>query len=255
MAQRLYMLLLYDCLNDDDEDTRLEAAAIVPDALKIAGMGRGTESAMPLLSSYKIAKAMTCLLPESVALAVDCMERITGTNITIVSAREIKGSTSAEDQFRECCALKTSGKLFQVEKQNLYRDDVRETEFWSNVLGKMRLRDTTCLDWLRQWVETGLRAIRSELVVFRREENAPHWPDWMLKDEFGLLFHRIMNAAHAVCSGDSFLKAGQELLDLGLPWDLEQKLSVTLDRCVQGRLSKHHKRLHGVMEALSLDFS
>jgi hypothetical protein len=156
-------MLVYDSLNDDDEDIRTIAADV---AAIIVSSHRGEDAAstprssrhVPLVSSQRLIAFMMenhSRLPDFVEEAIN---RITGGTSQILSSSQLTAAATNQNA------------LFAVEKQNLFIDLVREAELWSQALRIVPLEAILCSSSLREkvreltkWARMGLDLILEKL--------------------------------------------------------------------------------------------
>ncbi|KAK4502728.1 hypothetical protein PRZ48_006154 [Zasmidium cellare] len=141
---------VYDLLNDDDEDTRLRAAAVTKGILS-AGTGDKVLEMEPITASRKLLAFSMNRWPSSWILAHAAFQR----------AFDI--SDSPPRSVHEQLAALSHGDtaLFVEEKQNLYIDEASEVRVWSKVL--QNLSDVAIsrelLDKLGSWTLEGLQTL------------------------------------------------------------------------------------------------
>lgn len=126
--------LVFDLLNDDDDDIRLSAASL---AQKILG---SEILLLPLTAAEKLALSLPRYFPASTALLQTAVARITGGVPAVQSWTE---------------ATKRDTILFQREKQNLWVDAVGVVEIWGVVAELVLARGfgQEEIEGLRGWLE------------------------------------------------------------------------------------------------------
>jgi hypothetical protein len=204
-------LLLYDCLNDDDEEIRDEAAPVVSQALLGYGLDVHPNHMMPTLAKSKLASIICRRFFRSKRLCDESIRRITG-----FSFGEKGVGISAKQIFQEVREENTA--LFMVEKQNLYISDVREAAIWSKIAKKLSPDAISAnrANFLSNW------ALEALSLLDATAQSEPDGPlGWCSKSEvfnFGM---------QVVC-----------IVDVVLYWSLaNSSLEVSRERLVQELLS------------------
>ena len=129
--------VLYDFLNDDDEDIRDAASRIGKDILHVSPM-------IPLVASELLAKQMG---------------EVYGIQMLDLAIGKLVGRGGVQEILDE--TVKNKGVLFVKEKQNLYVDEVREVELWKGVIENVLLKG------VREGKIEGHRAEGSMSVLLR----------------------------------------------------------------------------------------
>jgi hypothetical protein len=206
-------IILYDLLNDDDDEIR-DAAAIATTRLLLAQPVKSivnkiptmpivkksvvinpprdpslvVKPAVPILTAYRLAKFLATHFNDSPFLIAEALRRLTG-------ARSITSlfSTPFADTLAE--ERKEDNTLFSIEKRNLFKDDTLDTALWSRVL---RLLDATAVpagyvEELKKWVLDGL----TELAETARSEDDGAL-GWTSKAEVFTLGMRVICAAEVL---------------------------------------------------------
>jgi hypothetical protein len=227
-------IILYDLLNDDDDEIR-DAAAIATTRLLLAQPVKSiikkiptipivrksvvinlphdpslvVKPAVPILTAYRLAKFLSTHFNGSPFLIAEALRRLTG-------ARSIASlfSTPFADTLAE--ERKEDNTLFSIEKRNLFKDDTLDTALWSRVL---RLLDATAvparyIEELKKWVLDGLTALAE---TARSEGDGAL--GWTSKAEVFTLGMRVICAAEVLLEWDgvdagSVKKALRELADV-----------------------------------------
>lgn len=195
-----FLLALYQTLIDDDEEVR-EMGAIT--AAQV--MTSGSAPAQPLVP-VDAADALLSWLSTNFGQTnefkayVAC--RLVGDPlITIdIGVQELQSWSSPDTQFAE--ALQVDESLFAVEEQNLFIDEVRETDRWAAVFrdlpwdfdelevdGKMQrvLIMDSSLSELRKWTEGALRILAEQTA---KHDDGPL--GWASNPAAFALCHRVL---------------------------------------------------------------
>ncbi|KAF2277988.1 uncharacterized protein EI97DRAFT_415834 [Westerdykella ornata] len=207
-------LVLYDMLNDDDDDIRDEAAKVANRMLRTQGHGAELPDAVPIITTQRLGRFLSKRYRDSEDLCKAALLRLTG---TACSAALFKGSfaeTLAE-------ARQEDTALFVQEKQNLYKDDVEDAYFWAHTLrsvsqGVFKFHASPLTDWVLE----GLAALTETALA---EVDGPL--GWTTKAEVFTLGIRVICAADVALHWESVdawkvRKALREFVDVGLHKDL-----------------------------------
>lgn len=145
-------LLVYDLLNDDDEEIRSISSST---ASAILSSNSGVfKDVVPLLASQRLITHLLNTYSQLLELSGEAMSRMTG-------AKAVAGvlEPSAMTTFAAVTAENTA--LFMVEKQNLFIDHVREAILWSQLLKQLpkdSIKAPECRA-LCVWVKKGLQLL------------------------------------------------------------------------------------------------
>ncbi|OOF99394.1 hypothetical protein ASPCADRAFT_393269 [Aspergillus carbonarius ITEM 5010] len=192
-------LVLYDMLNDDDEELRDLAASTASWVLSCSSVS--PEKAVdlsPLNASELLSKFITenytnsrLLCQRTTAYIVDQEPRLS------ISTPKYASIPSRLSDLR-----KESTILFEEEKQNLFIDEVREVDVWSARLRQLSEAsyDEPSLDALFNWTSTGLSYFGD---IFAKETEKDGLLGWASKPETFTLGVRLFGMAGAVVSKDS----------------------------------------------------
>lgn len=190
-------LVLYDMLNDDDDEIRDVAASAASWVLSRSSVSPDADVALaPLNASALLADFIIDNYSDSALLGQRVLRYLTGQEPRI-SGSEHSHLVAVSDQIAE--HRQESTVLFVEEKQNLYIDDVREVEVWSRALLRLTPSAYTklSLDETSAWAFDGLRYLCS-LVDSEKE------PDgllgWVSKPEIFTLGLRVIVISSALGS-------------------------------------------------------
>lgn len=182
-------LVLYDALNDDDDEIRDLAALTATNLFTAQGFLLGTTSAVPVLTSHRLAAFLIYSFPLSKHLGKSALCRLLGTSdLTLTFSahgfQDVFASTRQEDMA-----------LFVQEKQNLFRDESTEVLLWSRVLKKLGSGAVTkdLIDGLESWVLEGL-AVLTETA--KKETDGAL--GWSSKPEVFVLGLRVIYGARVL---------------------------------------------------------
>lgn len=191
-------LVLYDLLNDDDDEIRDVAASAASWVLSRSTVSPDADVALaPLNASALLADFIIDNYSDSTLLGHRVVRYLTGQEPRISGSDERNHLVAVSDQIAE--HRQESTVLFVEEKQNLFIDDVREVEVWSRAL--LRLTPSAYaklpLDETSAWVFDGLTYLCS-LVGSEKE------PDgllgWVSKPEIFTLGLRVIVISSALGS-------------------------------------------------------
>lgn len=215
-------------LNDDDEELREMAADIASKCFSVEIL----TPRLPLATTVWMASFLSRTFPKSQGLFEGALVRFMG------NRRDKRLFNPVSDHL--AALQKESTILFVEEKQNLYIDDVRETEIWSSVLAKLDYSNFTTE--LRQefssWVSEGLVAICDEL----RKGQAKGLLGWMSRPDSFALSMRLIHGAKVV-----LLTNGLGCSDLALSV-IRRTLQEFLDICGDSEI--YEPWITGVKSAL-----
>lgn len=173
-------LVLYDILNDDDEESR-DAAARATTALLNAHSPPATPC-VPILTSHRLANFLTTHFSTSQDLCREALRRLTATPLRT----PLFTVPFAEALARE---RKEDTTLFAQEKQNLFFDPSLDALFWSRVLSRCA-PSATLATRLGAWVAEALT-----LLIETSEKKGGGALGWTSKTEVGTLGMRVFCAA------------------------------------------------------------
>ncbi|KAJ5835407.1 Armadillo-like helical [Penicillium robsamsonii] len=217
-------LVLYDMLNDDDDEIRDVAASAASWVLSHSSVSPDADVTLaPLNASALLADFIIDNYSDSALLGQRVLRYLTGQEPRISGSDECRHLVDVSDQIAEY--RQESTVLFVEEKQNLFIDDAREVEVWSRAL--LRLTRSTytqlSLNETSAWAYGGLTHLCS-LVGSEKE------PDgllgWVSKPEIFNLGLRIIVISSALSSQvfqaeslglqpNAFRKSLEFLLDAG----------------------------------------
>ncbi|KAI3140371.1 hypothetical protein CBS147326_2072 [Penicillium roqueforti] len=191
-------LVLYDMLNDDDDEIRDVAASSASWILSHSSVSPDADVALaPLNASALLADFIIDNYSDSARLGQRVLRYLTGQEPRISGSDERNHPVAVSDQITEY--RQESTVLFVEEKQNLFIDDVREVDIWSRAL--LRLTPSAyaklSLDEISAWTFEGLNYLCS-LVGDEKE------PDgllgWVSKPEIFTLGLRVIIISSALAS-------------------------------------------------------
>jgi hypothetical protein len=180
--------LLYDCLKDDDKEIRDLSAEIAAKIFRLweprtESFGIATSSVV----SIKLAKLITMVPDISMVSRKIAIQRMTGSTVKM---KELSPTFATTFQ----AALAESTALFAVEKQNLYADEVHESNIWAKVLKKLPYKRNH-VNMLERWTYDGLQ------LLIRTTQSRPDGAlGWGSKPEVFILAIRMINAADVLLS-------------------------------------------------------
>jgi hypothetical protein len=192
-------LILYDMLNDDDEELRDIAAAVASWILSYSSVSPekavvlGALPASDLLADFLASNYST-----SPFLFRETVERLLSEDTQRWNSRSKKELVPLSTRLSEY--RKESTVLFEVERQNLFIDDVREIDVWSTVLLRLEQGsyDQGLVKCLYKWVSEGL----GHLVDITAAGDTDDLLGWTSKPEVYTLGVQIFGIAALFVSGD-----------------------------------------------------
>ncbi|KAF2015270.1 HEAT repeat protein-like protein [Aaosphaeria arxii CBS 175.79] len=186
-------LVLYDLLNDDDDEVRDVAALTTSRLLASRGLQRHAQPAVPIIAAQRLATFLSSSYAGSNILCKEGLRRLTNSpssgHLFKVAFTDILTDERKEDDA-----------LFAQEKQNLFKDDTAEVATWTRVLKSLSSPATASLVVkLRLWVVNALHVL---------EETANGEVDgalgWLSKPEVFVLVLRVICAAEVALKWDRF---------------------------------------------------
>ncbi|KAI9043885.1 THADA/TRM732 family protein [Aspergillus affinis] len=193
-------LILYDMLNDDDEELRDLAALTASWVLSYSSVASFKAVTLsPFNASQLLSEFVVDNYAGSPLLCNRVIRYITGQESRIGGSTQRKRQTPVSDLISEY--MKESTTLFEEEKQNLFIDEVREVNRWSGQLLKLaagsyddRLTRSVC-----QWVSDGLSYL-IELAVNGSGPGKDGFLGWTTKPETFTLGVRLIELAGVMAS-------------------------------------------------------
>ncbi|KAL5335459.1 putative death-receptor fusion protein-domain-containing protein [Aspergillus crustosus] len=227
-------LILYDLLNDDDEELRDIAASTASYILSYSPVSpKKAVTLSPLNASELFATFIAQSYASSQVLFTRSTRYILGLEPRIGDSSSERKLLSVSDTIAEL--RKESTILFEEEKQNLFIEVIREVDVWAAVLTHLSkdAYDGQLLKEVYDWVSDGLSCFSDILASDDGEDGLV---GWMSKPEAYTLGVRVVSLAGVLTSKE--VKA-LNLLD-GEQSVLQDKLQVLLER---GRTRLFHADL------------
>ena len=190
-------LILYELLNDDDEDVRevaASAASIILDSEQI--VPRSHLKLSPLAASENLAVFLATEFRSEPEFPIAVLVRTwfpSSVNVKRGNFKWVIEYFSIKVLLQDL--RRDSTTLFEEEKQNLYVDDIRELQIWSNILKSTERPETGFLNSLGDWVSVALRDLRDHLND-KVEFEGP--PGLTFQAEILILFVRVIELAGVV---------------------------------------------------------
>lgn len=203
-------LVLYDMLNDDDEELREIAATSASWALSYSSVSPTSALALgPLNASELLATFITEHYSDSVYFARRVIRYLTGQESRISGSDNQSSLVPVSVLMAQHCQESTV--LFVEEKQNLFIDEVREVDVWSRVLLQLKRNayPETLIRQISSWTSEGLDHL---LVLLNQDSGSDGLLGWTSKPESFTLGVRVISIAASLAS-ESFNVP--EALDVG----------------------------------------
>ncbi|KAJ5489742.1 hypothetical protein N7539_004632 [Penicillium diatomitis] len=235
-------LVLYDLLNDDDEELRDIAASTASRIFSGSSISPSAALALgPLNASETLSHFITDHYSDSMYLARRVLEYLTGQEPHISGSDMQHRLTSVSvlmAQYRQ-----ESHVLFVEEKQNLFIDEVREVDLWCPVLLQLKRNayPHTQTRHVATWASEGLEYL---IEVIKHDNEMDGLLGWTSKPEAFALIVRVISIASALSSNDF---RAPKALD-AFPVILQQQLQSLLD--VGRNVSLHENLLCRIQGAL-----
>lgn len=235
-------LILYDMLNDDDEELRDLAASTASWVLSCSSVSPAKSiSLSPLNASRLLSEFVAVNYGDSQLLNTRVLRYVLGQETRLGSAVSRTKLTSVADLAAEL--KKESTVLFEEEKQNLFIDEVREIDIWTGVLSTLTKDAYTegSIKDLCGWVSEGLECLAKATAEASGHDGLI---GWVSKPEMYTLGMRVISLAGVFVSRDFAAAAYIS----GEKDALKEKLQLLL---AQGRqASVHEDWLLRIEEAL-----
>ncbi|KAK0389439.1 hypothetical protein NLU13_3014 [Sarocladium strictum] len=178
------LLALYDALNDDDEDVRDVASHA---AHPILG-----QLLVPLEAATRLTEWLAVSFPNDTTFRTAVLSRIAGDERT----KSVTSSERAPASVQLANALRFDDALFAVEEQNLFIDEVRESERWVAVYDRFTWSHESAHhdhEALVQWLDEGLTEMQR---LIRKESDGPL--GWASRPDVFAISSRILLGSVAV---------------------------------------------------------
>jgi hypothetical protein len=184
-------LVLYDLLNDDDDEIRDVAAVASTKLLHAQTFDASKERTVPILTTHRLAHFFAARFQKSPYLAAEALSRLADLAVPFENV--------LQDARREDTAL------FATEKQNLYKDESLDAVLWGRVLSRIDLSVDKRLV-LKAWVVDALGVLTQTA-----EKEVDGALGWSSKSEVFTLGIRVFCAAEVVLDGEVMLALGRFL--------------------------------------------
>lgn len=191
-------LVLYDMLNDDDEELRDIAASSASWVLSYSSVSPTSALALgPLNASELLATFVTDHYSDSVYFARRVIRYLTGQESRISGSDNQSSLVPVSVLMVQHCQESTV--LFVEEKQNLFIDEVREVDIWSRVLLQLKRNayPETLIRQTSSWVSEGLD---HHLVLVNQDSGSDGLLGWTSKPESFALGVRVISIASSLAS-------------------------------------------------------
>lgn len=247
--QEQLALALYDALNDDDSDLREMAAQAVGrfNSLENHG-GRNTIVKVPIVAARSLCTYLVQHRASAHNLLGVAIGRLTGQSVRMAKALEPVNATLRQ-------VLHQKRRLFEEEKQNLYRDNVREAEIWACVL--MRLSwiasSQVLIDTFVTWTMEGLNTLMEQT---KSDLDGPL--GWSSKGATFTLGMRVLCAVNVLLKwrqrssrvrikGSELRRKLHELADYGKEQDLHPLWLIHIEKTLEQSVRERVQRVAAVL--------
>lgn len=191
-------LVLYDMLNDDDEELRDIAASTASWVLSYSSVSLSKTVALsPLNAANLLAEFIAQNYTDSKVFCHKIICYITGQEPMIGGSIDKTKLVAVSDSISQL--RKESTILFVEEKQNLFIDEVREVNIWPRKLLYLDepAYDETTVKHLSAWVSGGLDCLTK---VTADDAGKDGFMGWTSKPEIFTLGMRVINIAAVLVS-------------------------------------------------------
>lgn len=214
-------IVLYDLLNDDDEEIRTLCCETASTLLSDLGVIKPGVSLLPQAASESLLNYLVTTFRNNDTLIVTAFNRLLGQTIRLGTAVESIPASALLTEYR-----KASTVLFEEERQNLFVDDTREAARWAASVVKLDLSRSTrgeqLLSLLVGWTSEGLDA----LIEAAGSGEVDGVLGWSSRGETYVLGIRVL------CAAQVLIERGDRVEDL------RQKTGVLLRRCIDNLLAE-----------------
>ncbi|KAF2101025.1 hypothetical protein NA57DRAFT_74618 [Rhizodiscina lignyota] len=245
-------LVTYDALNDDDDEIRDLASAVVTDVLTGQGFLRNCGVLIPMKAAQNLAAFLIRSYPRSTELCIEAIKRLCQPSFADFDrprrVRDVIAKGFEEDNT-----------LFVEEKQNLYIDEVREAALWSCVLKRMSPETLSrhVVASFTTWVVEGLDAL---IITAKGHQDGAL--GWTWKPEVFVVGLQVICAADVLMvwrlrtkrvpvPGSVFRRKLRELADAGQECGLHEmwleKIERVLREAVPQRLTVLQEKLRVIL--------
>jgi hypothetical protein len=181
-------LVLYDMLNDDDDEVRDVAASVCAKVFVAQGYRGIKETTVPILTTHHLATFLATRFQTSTYLASHSLTRLANPTLPFT---QVLADARKEDSA-----------LFATEKQNLYFDASLDAVLWSRILAHIRVSPSDRLV-LKAWVLDALHVLGETA-----EKEVDGALGWSSKSDVFTLGIRVFCASEVVLDGDVMLALG-----------------------------------------------
>lgn len=174
------MLVLYDMLNDDDEEIRQLATVATARLCTSSHTGRGIiGTSNAYVSRQRLRQELAGEFASHDTLPYECLRRILGweSDVHLPSlSRRLQRKIAIVSVRQEVEAIiAASNDLFAEEKQNLYIDEFAETKAWAEMTCVIRTSvDRELVNTMNQWAKQGIQALKTHLEASQKMEGICH---------------------------------------------------------------------------------
>lgn len=189
-------LILYDLLNDDDDEIRDIAAATASRILSYSREGNSRSVIVgPLKASSLLAEFIMVRYSDSMHFARRVIRYLTGQEVRISGSNEQTRLVPVSELIMG--HRQESTVLFVEEKQNLFIDEVREVRLWAKALLYMKSTAPPegLIRQISRWVSEGLVYIHG---LISQEPGADGLLGWVSKPESFTLGVRVIAISSAL---------------------------------------------------------
>lgn len=180
-----FSCILYDLLNDDDDEVR-DLSALATGNLLRAQVNSQIQDTVPILTGHRLTSWLSTTFATSSDLQHEALRRLTNTP----SPTPLFNSPFAKTFHQE---RKQDTALFATEKQNLYKDDTLDAVLWARVLCSLNPPDAQAATALVSWVFDGLN-----ILTGTAEQERDDALGWASKAEVFTLGMRVVCGAEVV---------------------------------------------------------
>ncbi|PWY74362.1 HEAT repeat protein [Aspergillus heteromorphus CBS 117.55] len=201
-------LVLYDILNDDDEELRDLAASTASWILSYSSISPAKSVTLsPLNASTLLSTFLTTTFASSRPLStritsylIDDAPRLSSAGTSTSTSTNPNQPPHLPVETRLSDLRKESTILFEEEKQNLFIDEVREIDLWSSSLSQFSVSafDPTQVETMYDWILDGVSCLTA---ILDKEEGRDGLLGWVSKPQTFVLGVRLFGVAGVLANG------------------------------------------------------
>lgn len=197
------LCILYDLLNDDDEEIRNRASDVVRCFRTSPAVQEVALACCPIVSRHLLVDYILAQPSGEDALHSQAVGRLLGVKAEAINPVARIIAFCEENSVRDTMDSIRVGMddLFAEEKQNLYIDDMAEIRLWARIaVATERQGRDRLLTSLERWIRDGLQHI-SDLLIGSRLNSTTHSNGWIFEPQAELSIVRAIVLGRVLAAG------------------------------------------------------